>query len=80
MHEDKIKCFEASMENQASDHKIDSLSVLHLEDDEDDVMLMTMYKIYFTVTIMHSFQINSHSLHAFCLILSQCNGINWISI
>ena len=49
------------MENQASDHKIDSLSVLHLEDDEDDVMLMTMYKIYFTVTIMYQFQINSHS-------------------
>ena len=49
------------MENQASDHKIVSLRVLHLEDDEDDVMLMTMYKIYFTVTIMHSFQINSHS-------------------
>ena len=61
MHEDKIKCFEASMEVQASDHKIDSLSVLHLEDDEDDVMLKTMYKIYFTVTIMHPFHINSHS-------------------
>lgn len=61
MHEDKIKCFEASMENQASDHKVDSLSVLHLEDDKDDVMLMTMYKIYFTITIMYQFQINSHS-------------------
>ena len=49
------------MEDQASDHKIDSLSVLHLEDDEDDVILKTMYKIYFTVTIMHPFHINSHS-------------------
>ena len=61
MHEDKIKCFEASMEVQASDHKIDSLSVLHLEDDEDDVILMTMYKIYFTITIMYPCHINSHS-------------------
>lgn len=57
----KIKCFEASMENQTSDNKIVSLRVHHLEDDEDEVMLMTVYKICFIVTIMHPLHINSCS-------------------